>query len=83
MLGESRTWSLMNCQSSLTSYCWTVCYVGGRASVMPVNLLDSANRPDTPSASVPGEPSISRPDTPAAVLGEPPVGRSDTPTAIL
>ena len=55
---------------------------GRRAGVMPVNLLDSADRPDTPSAVVPGEPPVGRTDTPASGCGEPSITRPDTPAAV-
>ena len=57
--------------------------LGGRAGVTPVNLLDSADRPGTPSGAVPGEPTISRPETPAPIPGEPSVSRPNTPAAVL
>ena len=57
--------------------------LGGRDSVTPVNLLDSADKPGTPSGAVPGEPTISRPETPAPIPGEPSVSRPNTPAAVL
>ena len=57
--------------------------LGGRASATPVNLLDSADRPGTPSGAVPGEPTIGRPETPAPIPGEPSVSRPNTPAAVL
>ena len=57
--------------------------LGGRAGVTPVNLLDAADRPGTPSGAVPGEPTISRPETPAPIPGEPSVSRPNTPAAVL
>ena len=49
----------------------------------PINLLDSADRPDTASVVVPDKPPGSRPDTPASVPGEPSVSRPDTPASVL
>ena len=57
--------------------------LGRRAGVTPVNLLDSVDRPGTPSGAVPGEPTISRPETPAPIPGEPSVSRPNTPAAVL